>query len=94
MKEQDRSDIRKYSFSQRKINECDLLSTYCVNASSVNTFTKKTANIPEKQVTFYIYVSMYVCMYVCIYIYVYSYFPALPQVQGDESLAVVGHGRH
>ena len=35
-KDQCRLDIRKYSFSLRKINEWNKLSTDCVNASSVN----------------------------------------------------------
>ena len=34
-------DIRKYSFSQRKINEWNNLSIDCVNASSVNMFKNK-----------------------------------------------------
>ena len=34
-------DIRKYSFSQRKINEWNRLSADCVNASSVNMFKNK-----------------------------------------------------
>ena len=34
-------DIRKYSFSQRIINEYIKLYTECVNASSVNMFLKK-----------------------------------------------------
>ena len=36
-----RLDIRKYSFSQRTINEWNTISTYCVNASSVNMFKNK-----------------------------------------------------
>ena len=39
--DQCRLDIRKYSFSQRTINEWNKLSTDCVNASSVNTFKTK-----------------------------------------------------
>ena len=31
-------DIRKYSFSQRTLNEWNILSVHCVNASSVNMF--------------------------------------------------------
>ena len=38
VKAQCRLDIRKYSFSQRTINEWNKLSTECVNASSVNFF--------------------------------------------------------
>ena len=34
-------DIRKYSFSQRTINEWNKLSTDCVIASSVNMFQNK-----------------------------------------------------
>ena len=40
VKDQCRLDIRKYSFSQRTINEWNKLSTDFVNASSVNMFTK------------------------------------------------------
>ena len=39
-KDQCRLDIRKYSFSQRTINEWKKLSTDCVTASSVNMFKK------------------------------------------------------
>ena len=35
VKDQCRLDIRKHSFSQRKINEWNKLSTDCVTASSV-----------------------------------------------------------
>ena len=38
VKDQCRLDIRKYSFSQRTINEWNKLSTDCVTASSVNMF--------------------------------------------------------
>ena len=38
VKEQCRWDMRKYSFSQRVINEWNKLSNDCVNASSVNMF--------------------------------------------------------
>ena len=41
VKDQCRLCIRKYSFSQRTINEWNKLSTDCVNASSVNMFTNK-----------------------------------------------------
>ena len=40
VKEQCRLHIRKYSFSQRTINEWNILSTDCVYASSVNMFKK------------------------------------------------------
>ena len=36
LKDQCRLDIRKYSFSQRTINEWNKLSTDCITASSVN----------------------------------------------------------
>ena len=38
VKDQCRLDIRKYSFSLRKKNEWNKLSTDCVTASSVNMF--------------------------------------------------------
>ena len=38
VKEQYRLDMRKYSFSQRDINEWNKLPNDCVNASSVNMF--------------------------------------------------------
>ena len=38
VKEQCRLDTRKYSFSQRMINEWNKLSNNCVNVSSVNKF--------------------------------------------------------
>ena len=41
VKDQCRLDIKKYSFSQRAINEWNKLSTYCVNASSMNMFKNK-----------------------------------------------------
>ena len=34
-------DIRKYSFSQKTINEWNKLSTHCVNASTLNMFKNK-----------------------------------------------------
>ena len=34
-------DIRKYPFSQRKVNEYNTLSIDCVNACSVNMFKNK-----------------------------------------------------
>ena len=41
IKEQCRLDMRKYSFSQRMINEWNKLPNYCVNASSVNSFKNR-----------------------------------------------------
>ena len=41
VKEQCKLDIRKYSFSQRVINECKKLPNDCVNASSVNMFKNR-----------------------------------------------------
>ena len=41
VKDQCRLDIRKYSFSQRTINEWNKMSTDCVTASSVNMFKNK-----------------------------------------------------
>ena len=41
VKNQCRLDIRKYSFSQRTINEWNTFSTDCVTASSVNMFKNK-----------------------------------------------------
>ena len=40
-KKQCRLDIRKFSFSQRTVNEWNRLSADCVGASSVNMFTNK-----------------------------------------------------
>ena len=40
-KDECRFDIRKYTFSQKKINEWNTLSTHCVTASSVNMFKNK-----------------------------------------------------
>ena len=37
LKDQSSLDIRKYSFSQRTINDWNKVSIDCVNASSVNT---------------------------------------------------------
>ena len=39
--DQCRLDIRKYSFSQRTINEWNKLSTDCITASSMNMFKNK-----------------------------------------------------
>ena len=41
VKDQCRLDIRNYSFSQRTLNEWNILSTDCVTASSVNMFKNK-----------------------------------------------------
>ena len=41
VKEQCRLDMRKYSFSQRVINEWNKLSNDCFNASSVNMFENR-----------------------------------------------------
>ena len=41
VKDQYRLDIRKYSFSHRKVNEWNKLSTDCITASSVNMFKNK-----------------------------------------------------
>ena len=40
-KKQCRLDIRKFSFSQRKVNEWNRLSADCIGASSVNMFKNK-----------------------------------------------------
>ncbi len=40
-KEQSRLDIRKFSFSQRTVNEWNRLPADCVGASSVNMFKNK-----------------------------------------------------
>ena len=41
-KEQCMLDMRKYSFSQRVINEWNKLPNDCINASSVNMFKNRT----------------------------------------------------
>ena len=41
MKDQCRLDIRKYSFSQRTINEWNKLSTDCITAISMNVFKNR-----------------------------------------------------
>ncbi|MEG7522531.1 MAG: hypothetical protein M3H12_05455, partial [Chromatiales bacterium] len=41
VKEQCRLHMRKFSFSQRIINDWNKISDDCVNASSVNMFTNK-----------------------------------------------------
>ena len=51
VKDQCGLDIRKYSFSQRTINEWNKLSTNCVTASSVNMFKKRLTHISGGRVT-------------------------------------------
>ena len=41
VKDQCRLDIRKYSFSQRTVNEWNKISTDCITASSVNMFKNR-----------------------------------------------------
>ena len=41
VKDQCRLDIRKYSFSQRTVNELNKLSTDCITASSANMLKNK-----------------------------------------------------
>jgi len=41
VKDQCRLDVRKYSFSQRTINEWNRLAADCVGANSVNLFKNK-----------------------------------------------------
>ena len=41
VKDRGRLDIRKYSFSQRRVNVWNKLSTDCITASSVNMFKNK-----------------------------------------------------
>ena len=41
VKDKCRLDIRKYSFSQRRVNESNKLSTDCITASSVKMFKNK-----------------------------------------------------
>ena len=41
LKNQFRLDIRKYSFSQKTVNEWNKLSTDCITTSSVNMFKNK-----------------------------------------------------
>ena len=45
VKEHCKLDKRKYSFSQRLINEWNKLSNNCINASSVNKFKIKLTDI-------------------------------------------------
>ena len=40
-KKQCRQDIRKFSFSQRTVNECNRLLADCIGASGVNMFKNK-----------------------------------------------------
>ena len=47
VKDQCRFDIRKYSFSQRTINEWNKLSTDCITASSVNMFRNRVDTSQE-----------------------------------------------
>ena len=47
VKDQCRLDIRKYSFSQRTINEWNKLSTDCVTTSSVYMFKNKIDTFQE-----------------------------------------------
>ena len=42
-------DVRKYSFSERTINEWNKLSTDCVTASSVNMFKNKVGTYPRRE---------------------------------------------
>ena len=44
MKGQNRLDFRKYSFSQRTVNEWNKLSADCVHSSSVNMFKNRIDN--------------------------------------------------
>ena len=46
-KKQCRLDVRKFSFSQRTVNEWNILSADCAGASSVNIFKNKI-DIPKK----------------------------------------------
>ena len=48
VKEQCRLDMRKYSFSQRVINEWNKLPNDCVNASSENMLNKINIYVSEK----------------------------------------------
>ena len=41
MTEQSRSIVRKYSYSQRTISECNKLSTDCVRTSSIIVFKNR-----------------------------------------------------
>ena len=48
VKDQCRLDFRKYSFSQRTINEWNKLSTDCITASSVNMFKNRGWHISQE----------------------------------------------
>ena len=48
VKDRCRLDMRKYSFSQRTINEWNKLSTDCVTASNVNMFKSKVDTYPRR----------------------------------------------
>ena len=48
VKDQCRLDIRKYSFSQMRVNEWNKLSTDCITASSVNMFRNKLDTYPRR----------------------------------------------
>ena len=50
-KDQCKLDIRKYSFSQRTVNEWNKLSTDCITASSVNMFKISWTHISGGRVT-------------------------------------------
>ena len=51
VKDQCRLDIRKYSFSQRTINEWNKLSTDCVTASSMNMFKTRLTHLGRASYT-------------------------------------------
>ena len=51
VKDQCRLDIRKYSFSQRTVNEWNKLSTDCVTASSVNIIKTRLTHISGGWIT-------------------------------------------
>ena len=44
MKGQSRLDVRKYSFSQRTVNEWNTLSADCVHFGSINMFKNRIDN--------------------------------------------------
>ena len=48
VKRQSRLDVRKYSFSQRTVNEWNKLSADCVHFSSFNMFRNRIDNYLEK----------------------------------------------
>ena len=51
VKDQCRLDIRMYLFSQKTINEWNILSADCVNASNVKMLKTKLTNISGVRVT-------------------------------------------